>query len=147
MIFCSVQIIGRVESKDGEIWDTKSRHLSRSMSRFVAWRVVSCNICVAQSRTAIYFSRQISWTRNKCLLRDNLITESEKREASTQNIQQNNVALQVESFFVSKTLFTSSWGNPSSMVTLARGLPWHSHISSYFQRRIYKAARVTLELG
>ena len=28
-------------------------------------------------------------------------------------------------------------------VTLARGLPWHSHISSYFQRRIYKAARVT----
>ena len=27
---------------------------------------------------------------------------------------------------------------------IARGLPWHSHISSYFQRRIYKAARVTL---
>ena len=32
-------------------------------------------------------------------------------------------------------------------LVLARGLPWHSHISSYFQRRICKAARVTLELG
>ena len=32
-------------------------------------------------------------------------------------------------------------------VTLVLGLPWHSHISSYFQRRIYKAARVTLALG
>ena len=32
-------------------------------------------------------------------------------------------------------------------VTQARGLPWHSHISCYFQRRIYKAARVTLTLG
>ena len=35
----------------------------------------------------------------------------------------------------------------SARVTLAIGLPLHSHISSYFQRRIYKAARVTLAIG
>ena len=29
--------------------------------------------------------------------------------------------------------------------TLARGLPWH--ISSFFQRRAYKSAKVTLALG
>ena len=46
-----------------------------------------------------------------------------------------------------KALFTSRQGNPSARVTLARGLPWHSHISSYFRRRVYKAARVTLALG
>ena len=32
-------------------------------------------------------------------------------------------------------------------VTLVLGLPWHLHISSYFQRCIYKEARVTLVLG
>ena len=33
---------------------------------------------------------------------------------------------------------------PIYFITLVLGLPWHSHISSYFHRRIYKAARVTL---
>ena len=44
-------------------------------------------------------------------------------------------------------LFTSKYGNPSAGVTLARGLSWHLHISSQFQRRNNKAVRVTLELG
>ena len=35
------------------------------------------------------------------LLRDKLITQSDKWEASTQNLQRNNVALQVEGFCVS----------------------------------------------
>ena len=32
------------------------------------------------------------------------------------------------------------------LVTLTRGLPWHSHISSFFTRRVYKADRVALAL-
>ena len=32
-------------------------------------------------------------------------------------------------------------------VTMVLGLPWHLHISSYIQQRIYKTARVTLALG
>ena len=38
------------------------------------------------------------------LLRDKLITESKKRETSTENLQRNNVALHVESFFASLIL-------------------------------------------
>ena len=46
-----------------------------------------------------------------------------------------------------KAQFTSRQGNPSARVTLARELPWPSHISSIFQRRVYKAAKVSLALG
>ena len=50
-------------------------------------------------------------------------------------------------FFVLKALFTRREGNPCARVALARGLPQHSHISSFFTRRVYKAGRVTLALG
>ena len=42
-----------------------------------------------------------------------------------------------------KGLFTRKEGYPSKRVALASGLPQHSHISSFFLRRVYKAARVT----
>ena len=45
-----------------------------------------------------------------------------------------------------KDLFTRTEGNPGARVTLARGLPWHSHIYSFFTRRVYKVGRVTLAL-
>ena len=50
-------------------------------------------------------------------------------------------------FFVLKGLFTRREGTPRARVALARGLPLHSHISSFFTRRVYKAGRVTLALG
>ena len=49
-------------------------------------------------------------------------------------------------FVMLKDLFTRMEGNPGARVTLAGGLPWHSHISSFFTRRVYKAGRVTLVL-
>ena len=45
---------------------------------------------VGHSRFSLYFSQQLSSTRNK-LLRDKLITQGEKRETSTQNLQRNNI--------------------------------------------------------
>ena len=36
---------------------------------------------------------------------------------------------------------------PVARFTLARGLPWNSHISPFFTRRVYKVGRVTLASG
>ena len=49
-------------------------------------------------------------------------------------------------FVMSKDLFTRMEGNPGARVTLAEGLPWHSDISSFSTRRVYKTGRVTLAL-
>ena len=46
-----------------------------------------------------------------------------------------------------KALFTRREGYPGARVTLARELPLHSHISSLFTGRVYKAGMVTLALG
>jgi len=56
----------------------------------------------AQSTPALYFSQQISLTRNtSVLLREKLITQGEKREIWTQNLQRNNAARQVRGFCIS----------------------------------------------
>ena len=43
--------------------------------------------------------------------------------------------------------FTRRGGNPGAMLTLARGLPQHLHISSIFTQHVYKARRASLVLG
>jgi len=58
-------------------------------------------IFVAQSRPALYFSQQLSSTRNKYLLRNKLITQGEKRRKSDPNLKHNNVAAQVECIYIS----------------------------------------------
>ena len=50
---------------------------------------------VAQSRPALYFSLELSSTRNQ------LIAQSEKLETIAHNLQGDNVARQVEGFFIS----------------------------------------------
>ena len=59
---------------------------------------------VAQSRPALYFRNNYLQPATKVqrtlLLRDKLITQGEKRETSTQNYQQNNVARHVEGFSI-----------------------------------------------
>ena len=60
---------------------------------------------VAQSWPALYFSLRstFSSTCNKCFcsVRYELITQGDKRETSTQNLQRNNFARQVKSFLIS----------------------------------------------
>ena len=60
---------------------------------------------LAQSRPVLYVSQQRDTT-----LHDKLITQGEVRETSTQNLQGNNVAQQVEGFCISYFAILSSEG-------------------------------------
>ena len=44
----------------------------------------------------------------------------------------------ISHFHAIKALFTRREGNPDARVTVARGLPWHMHIS-FFTQHVYKA--------
>ena len=57
---------------------------------------------VAQSRPALYFLTTTFYNPQQMfLLRDKLITQGQKRETSTLNLQRNNAARQVEGFCIS----------------------------------------------
>ena len=43
----------------------------------------------------------------------------------------------ISHFHANKALFIRREGNPDANVTL--GLPWHTHISSFFTRHVYEA--------
>ena len=45
----------------------------------------------------------------------------------------------ISHFHANKALFTKREGNPDARATLARGLSWHMHISSFFTQHVYKA--------
>ena len=76
-------------AKGGEIRDTKTFHLSRNMSKFVAWQVLRDEKWetkpkfVAQSWPALYFSQQLS---SKHLLRDNCLSRMVKNAKQWNNV-------------------------------------------------------------
>ena len=45
----------------------------------------------------------------------------------------------ISHFHANKVLFTRREGNPDARVTLARRLPWRTHMSYFFTQHVYKA--------
>ena len=60
--------------------------------------------CISSAFVLHFFNQQ-----QMVLLRDKLITQDEKREKSTQNLQQNNFARQVEGFCISYFAALKEW--------------------------------------
>ena len=58
-------------------------------------------ICCSKKTSALFFATTFFNPQQMFLLCDKLITQSEKRQTSTQNLQRNNVARQVEGFCIS----------------------------------------------
>jgi len=94
--------------KGGEIWDTKTLNLSRNMSKFVAWQVASLMKNEQQSQNLLLKVDPRSTFRDNFLqpatnafVAWQVDHQGEKRETSTQNLQRNNVARQVEAFRIS----------------------------------------------
>ena len=85
---------------------------------------------VAQSRPALYFSQQLSSTRNKCfLLRDKLITQGEKRETSTKTCNETMLRdkLRVFVFRISRPLDPQWWDSRIQRVS------WPVYVSQLHQ--------------
>ena len=89
--------------KGSEIRDTKTLNLSRNMSKFVAWQVVSVMKNEQQSQNLLLKvdPQQLSSTRSKCFC----CATSNQARWKTRNInpklETNNVVRQVEDFCIS----------------------------------------------
>ena len=68
---------------------------------WVWWKRATKLKFVAQSRSVLYFSQQLSSTRNKCFCCGSSWSRKVKTGNIDENLQRNNVALQVEGFCIS----------------------------------------------